>query len=223
VEVGFKIASRKKSNGILNRVNKGGKFEPCETPVFVAWDMVPLIDIKRGRCEIPYIDRFTALLETKPKSWRVIDTVIVNNYVEARAHFNSLVKQGKEGSVLKEAAAIWRDGKSNQIVKLKQEHECELRIVGFVPGTGANETTFGSLLCMTECEELAVSVGNLTDALTFEIAANREDWRYAIITVTYASLIQNKHGDYSLFEPKFVERRYDLNEANYLSELLQGN
>jgi DNA ligase-1 len=223
VEVGGKVVSRKISNGILNRVNKGGDFGPTEVPIFIAWDMVPVKDIKNGLCEIPYVERFLMLEETLPYDWQIIQTVVVYSYAEARIHFDALVKRGKEGSVLKDMQAIWKDGKSTQIVKLKQEHECELRIIDFVAGTGANEFTFGSLACTTECGELAVNVGNLTDALTFEINANKEDWRFAIIAVTYSTVIQDKKGRYSLFEPKFVERRYDLDEANYLSDLLTGD
>jgi DNA ligase-1 len=223
VQVEGKVVSRKISNGILNRVNKGGDFRPHELPIFIAWDMVPLRDIKQGLCEIPYSKRFEMLKETLPCDWQIIPTTVVYSYEEARIHFEGFALRGKEGSILKDMNAIWRDGTSTQIVKLKQEHECELRIIDFVAGTGANEFTFGSLACTTECGELAVNVGNLTDALTFEINANKEDWRFAVIAVTYSTVIQDKKGRYSLFEPKFVERRYDLDEANYLSDLLTGD
>jgi hypothetical protein len=42
---------------------------------------------------------------------------------------------------------------------------------------------------------------------------------YAIIEVTYSSVITNEKGEYSLFEPKFVERRYDKDTADTLETL----
>jgi DNA ligase-1 len=231
VEVNGEILERKTSNGIIRRVNLGGSFKPEEKPVFMVWDRVKLSGIANGADDEPYYSRLNNLhfdllhlsdvnLGIACKWTRLIDTRIVNNLQEAEAHFIELVKQGKEGSMLKKQDMLWRDGTTTSGVKFKKEFECELRVIDFIPGTGANKDTFGSLLCVTEDGDLSVGVGNLTDALTAEICKNSGDWLYAIIGVTYSEVICDEKGNYSLFEPKFIERRYDKDEADTLEHLL---
>jgi DNA ligase-1 len=231
VEVNGEILERKTSNGIIRRVNLGGSFKPEEKPVFMVWDRVKLSGIANGADDEPYYSRLNNLhfdllhlsdanLGIACKWTRIIDTRIVNNLQEAETHFIELVRQGKEGSMLKKKDMLWRDGTTTGGVKFKKEFECELRVIEFIPGTGANKETFGSLLCVTEDGDLSVGVGNLTDALTQEIWNNRGDWLYAIIGVTYSEVICDEKGNYSLFEPKFIERRYDKDEADTLEHLL---
>jgi ATP-dependent DNA ligase len=230
VEVNGEFLERKTSNGIIRRVNLGGSFKPEEHPVFVVWDRVSLPELCNGGT-IPYWERLSNLhhdmlnmddiqLGTNLKWTRIIDTRTVQNLEEAEEHFIELVKKGCEGTMLKAVNLIWKDGTTTSGVKFKKEFECELRVIEFLEGTGANKDTFGSLLCVTEDGELSVGVGNLTDALTQEIWNDRGDWLYAIIGVTYSEVICDEKGNYSLFEPKFIERRYDKDEADTLEHLL---
>ncbi len=219
VEVNGVPLERKTSNGVLRRVNLGGEFKNGEYPVFYYWDIVPITSIRKNIDHTLYIDRYQSINNYDRKYVKAIPSKLVTTLQEAEDHFVELAKQGKEGTVLKSYRAVWKNGVSKEIVKFKKELHCELRVIDFNPGTGENADTFGSLKCSTEDGQLIVNVGNLTNELTWEIHQNYDGWMYAIIEVTYSSVITNEKGEYSLFEPKFVERRYDKDTADTLETL----
>ncbi|MPS48574.1 hypothetical protein [Methylobacillus sp.] len=215
------IAPREIGNGIITSVVEGGEFEDDQVPIYVAWDQVPLELVGPGlKYKVEYSVRFERLssqIEAADDSRiLLVPTRIVHSYEEATAHFRELVLQRKEGTVMKEPNAPWVDSTSKFQVKRKITAECDLKIVGFEPGKGKNEATFGSLICETSDETLRVSVSGFKDALRADIHANRDAWLGSIITVKfntimYASEEGKKH---SLFLPRFAERRIDKTEAD---------
>ena len=55
-----------------------------------------------------------------------------------------MLSRGKEGVVLKNPTAIWRDGTSKEQVKLKLELDCDLKVIGFEEGEGKFAGTLSS-------------------------------------------------------------------------------
>jgi DNA ligase-1 len=212
---------RKTGNGILTKVLKGGNFEKFQSPVLLLWDMIPL-DCIRGKTPflVPYKIRFEklrALLQTKSDHVRLIPTEIVYSFEEAEQHFELMHSQGYEGTIFKDPRAIWKNGTSNQQVKMKEELECDLRVLWLTKGTGKNEDTFGALHCASEDHQVIVDVSGFSDEERLVIAKNPEDWIGSIISIKFNSLIQKKVGGvFSLFLPRFVEKREDKTVADTL-------
>lgn len=220
-----KVLAREVGNGILNSVLKGGSFDEGFYPIIKVWDQIALKHVQpKGKCDIPYDKRLAYLYQQVKGGSLVslIETRVVRSLKEAYAHYKEVLLQGKEGTIIKRREMIWKDtgssGNKDQI-KLKLEAECELEIVGFVPGdpTGKHAKTFGSLLCRSACGMLEVAVAGLKDALRLEIHKNREFWLGKIITVRsncimYSDDLAKKA--HSLFLPRYVDERPDKSVAD---------
>jgi DNA ligase 1 len=219
VAIGDKLLPRKEGNGILNSWLKLGVFPEGYRLHFIAWDLVPLPHLELGIFEVEYRHRFATLCDTT--NLDVVETRWVYSYEEALKHFHEVVARGGEGTIVKDRKAIWKNHVSPLQVKVKQERQCEVRIIDRNLGTGKNKDTFGSLLCVSEDGELSVNVGGFSDAERLEIHNNWDDWEMAIITVTFERTIKDKTGETSLAHPRYEERRLDKSEADTL-EIIEG-
>jgi DNA ligase-1 len=220
---GYDILPRKTGNGILNSILKGGMLGSEYTIKFICWDFVHDNEF-HGTADANsppsyYIGRWHALTENL-KLW-LPDTRVVYSKEEALQHFEDVIANGGEGTVLKLQDAIWENKTSKKQIKFKEVKDCELRVLGMNLGkaSGRNANTFGSLLCVSEDGELVVNVAGFTDAERLEVYNNWKDWDGAIITVEYTARIQDKNGGLSLQEPRFVEKRLDKDTANYEKEI----
>ena len=77
------------------------------------------------------------------------------------------------------------------------------------------------MICDSECGKLRVNVSGLDDALRNAISADREGWMGAIITVRSNTLLEPSKSNslFSLFLPRFVERRDDKTTADDLDRI----
>ncbi len=203
---------RQSGNGLLNSILKGGKLPEERKIDFVAWDSVPLKYIKeKGKYTVPYSRRLEFLKNmTKDSPIKIIPTRLVYSLDEAFEHFEEVISKGGEGTIIKDFNAIWQDGTSRAQIKLKKEKEMDLRVVDLIEGTGKNKDTFGSLLCVSDDGQIAVSVSGFTDEERKQIAENKDEWINSIVSIKYNELIKNKQSEgYSLYLPRFVEKRSD--------------
>lgn len=233
VKVDGVIAERAIGNGILNRVLDGGALEANERVIYKVWDQIPLSAVQtKGKHTVPYIERLTALVaglahatSARGKSDLVsmIDTRIVHSMKEAFAHYVELLKQGKEGTIVKKKSAIWKDGTSKEQVKLKLEAPCELEVIAIVPGRAGtkNEGRPGSYTCATACRQLQVDVTVKNEAQRDRIEADPESWIGTIITVISNSICEPSASNpiHSLFLPRFEEERKDKTTADTLDQV----
>jgi DNA ligase-1 len=225
----WKLMPREEGNGVLNSLMAGGQLEDGQRVQFMAWDQIPLSEVKpKGKYEVGYKKRLVSLLSqlkaANPAFLRVIPTRVVKSQAEAFAHYKELLALGKEGTVVKHYDAIWKDSTSKDQVKLKLEVDIELRITGFIPGTPGTKTeaTFGALQCGSECGELEVGVSGLTDALRSTIHNDRERFLQKVITVRANSVMVPKEGGsplHSLFLPRLIEVREDKSVADDLQRI----
>lgn len=216
-----KLLDRKTGNGILNSVLKDGVLEEGHEIIVIVWDMVPLSDVKpKGKCAIPYSERYTSLVEAL-KGYTVITiaaTKIVYSLEEALVHYQEQLELGEEGTVLKAPDMLWKDGTSKQQFKLKLAFDLDLLVVGFKAGKGKNAKTFGSIECKTSDGLLTVNVSGFKDAERVAIWKDYKSYIGTIMAVKSNALISNSKGEYSLFHPRFVEFRKDKTEADTLKQ-----
>jgi DNA ligase-1 len=224
-----KTLSRKEANGILNKCMKKTAFlQKNESIIFKIWDMVTLKEFYDGKSERHYRSRLYKCRKFaqdigEPSIISVIDTEEVKSINECQMFYDRMRKEHKEGCIIKNFEAKWKDGTSTEMCKMKNESEAELRIVGWKCGKKDSkyELCLGSLICETECGKLSVSVGS-----GFSDKEREHDWDLEIGKIgsfLYESVISNTTRgkiDYSLYLPRFVEVRNDRDTADTLEELL---
>lgn len=225
------ILKREVGNGMLNAVNKGSPFPFGCTPVPHLWDVITLDSLtRRGKCEIPYKDRFESLTNTVKEfggsAIKVIETFLVHSLTEAYQISARFIKAGQEGAIVKRLLGIWKDTGSSgspDCVKIKMEAPAELRITGYRPGKGKRAALIGSLVCQTECGQLEVAISGFDDDLLAQINADQDGWLGTIIMVTFNDVMapsaKKKTKLYSLYLARFSCLRPDKTVADTLERI----
>jgi DNA ligase-1 len=222
-----KLMPRQKGNGYLN----SSEVDP-ERLLHVLWDVVPYKDFKEGICNTPYVDRFERLkaivddLREYTDQVKPIDSRIVNSVDEVIEHFMENIKDGLEGTLVKNQSAKWKDGTSNDFVKIKTEFTCDLIITGFNQGKtlGEWDEVLGSLICESLDGKLVVNVGTgLTDELRKSIWENQELYLGKIGEIKSNDIIasETKPDTMSLFLPRLVKFRNDKTQADSYDRIVE--
>lgn len=207
---------RSKSNGILN----SGDIN-WDNVRFFAWDMIPKADFRYKKCSISYFNRFSLLrnsFDDNQDFFSIVETSIAYNESDIKTHFENVRFCGLEGTVIKNYCGKWKDGTSKDMVKVKVEAVCELKVVGINEGSGKYVGQIGSLICESKCGNLKVSVSGLKDS---ERKEDFEKYVDKIISVKYNDVISNQldENKKSLFLPRFLSIRTDKDEADDLEEI----
>jgi DNA ligase-1 len=205
VKLNGRVLDRKTGNGILNSLLQNGELLPIYKVEYRAWDEIPLeyFDIGKNFMKA-YNRRFASVLNIRGKYISPVESEICHSLEEAFKIYDKVISLGGEGIVLKNFDLNWKAGTSKGMIKLKEQKEIDLVVIGQTPGTGKNTGTFGSLVCSTSDGKLEVNVGGFSDI------ERTENWQGAIVTVRYNGVIWNKiNGKLTLFLPRFMERRLD--------------
>jgi DNA ligase 1 len=219
------ILQRKISNGIMNSVLHGDDFPKDHEPVFVAWDMIPLSEATaKNKYKNSYKKRFEELQKTiiQNDSVSIIPTKVVYSYEEAYAHFQEMRKQRKEGTIIKCPTAIWEDTTSKKQIKMKQECDIDLKIVGFKDAakTSKNSDLFGSILMESSDGKLEVSVTGFTDKLRKELFEMNPVGKIGTIRGNELMKPSKTNKKYSVFLPRWIELREDKTEADSIEQII---
>lgn len=206
------IMNRRDGNAIINKAQHSGlSQEEADRVRFQYWDM------DAGAAHImPYIGRFEGVEYLTGN--RVIESRVVNSIEEAWEHYDEVRSRGLEGTILKNFDGLWKDGTSMDQIKLKAVKECELEVIGIVPGKDKYEGMIGSLICKSSCGKLITDIGmGLKDHDRI-----REDWVGTHITVQFNEVSKSKTKDtYALSHGRLVEPREDKTEADDLKYILE--
>ena len=222
------LQPREIGNGIFNSLLKGGSLEANQKVVYDCWDQIPLSEaVPKGKYTVEYLARFGDLdvqIQNGYKtSIRLTETRIVYSMAEAVKHYKEHRARKLEGTILKTSKLIWKDGTSKDQVKMKEEIDVELKVIGFNPGKGKNVGTFGSIQCQSECGLLEANFSGFEDDMRKAIWADRLNWPGKIITGRSNSLLApskgKKNGLWSLFLPRFIEERMDKTVADTLEQI----
>lgn len=221
LKTGHVFLPREKGNGVFNSIT-----ELAEKPhliYFKHWDVVPYEDWLRRDCALPYSGRYAALTQAIEKlrvqsgnRIDVVDSRKINDLQEAVDYFLFMLRQGEEGAVLKDWNGIWKDGTSKQQIKLKVQCDVELEVYEVAEGDKGkqNEGKLGRLRCRSSDGVVDVSVGSgYKKKQREEIWEARKEWVGKVVTVRFNDLMKTDDG-YSLFLPRFIEERFDKDEAD---------
>ena len=207
---------RKTGNGLLTKFQKGtGTPELAKLVHAVVWDAIPLEDFRKGRCDLGYEDRLKLLGAKGTMHISVAHSHTVNSMAEAQELYRHKLDDGEEGLVLKDPKGPWEDKRVKHQVKMKAELEADLRVTGFLPGSGKFEGKIGSLLVESADGKVKTAVGTgLNDE---ERSYDPKEFLGKIVAVKYNALITDKKtGQKALFLPVFVEVRDDKTTADIL-------
>lgn len=220
------LLERQVGNGILNSLLQGGELPDDHEVRYVVWDVIPLnAAVPGGKCETGAATRRGILLDlvSNVPGISVIPYKVVHSREEALAHYFELLGQGKEGTIVKHPDGVWKDTTSKDCVKLKLEVCVELKLVGFVPGSGKNADTFGSARMQSACGLLQVDVPGFSDAQRKHMWERRHDLieKGQVYTVKANLLLKPGPNNllHSLFLPRIVEERLDKREADTLGQI----
>ena len=182
---------RKTGNGLLTKFQKGtGTADLAKQVRAVVWDIVPLGAFRKGRCSVGYRDRHIMLHPKQVGRIQVAPISIVNSMEEAQVIYQQKLAEGEEGLVLKDPKGPWEDKRVKHQVKMKAELEADLRITGFLPGSGKYEGKIGSLLVESADGQVKTAVGTgLSDEQRSLPFSEFED---KIVAVKYNALITYK-------------------------------
>lgn len=196
----------------------------------VIWDVVTMDEYVARKSKTAYTIRreeAEQLVASVDRGFhfRMVTGRKINSLKEAIDHFIEMRLQKKEGTVLKEANMLWGDNKTKKGIKLKNEFDVDLLVVGTTPHK-KDPALIGSLFCQTRDGLLEVGVGSgLTDALRKKPA---EYFIGQIITIKANDITKSETKELqSLFLPrlnyKFVEIRTDKTVANSLEEVIEAS
>lgn len=222
------------SNGVATKFVRGtASKEDHDNVNIVLWDFIHMDEFSIGSSKISCEDRYRSLsVKIAHKNKRcpygnsmitIAENKIVYSLEEALENNDVYIKNGEEGSIIKNMDGQWEAKRSNDTIKLKEVLESELRVVKSVYGINKYSNLCGALECESEDGLVKVSVGTgLSDELRREFAPEHafETIIGQIITVKHNGLITSKSNTHSsLYLPRFVEIRYDKDEADTITKI----
>jgi ATP-dependent DNA ligase len=210
---------RKTGNGVLNSVQKGN-MEEARRVNLVLWDTMNTDKFFSGLDSEAYKDRFARLesiINDLPGCHLQV-SYRVDTQEECEKIFQQMLSEGKEGIILKNPNGPYEVKRTPNQIKFKAENDCDLKIVGFVEGTGKYEGSLGAIQLESADGGLSVDVGTgFSDADRQSIWNNRESLVGKIVATQYNEVITSKgKKTKSLFLPVFLEIRDDKTEADIL-------
>lgn len=204
------ILSRKEGNGLLNSLMQGTPLDVDCSLHYVAWDIEDV--------NLPYCDRFIEVLATcDGEYFSPVEYKMVYSMEQAAQHFQEMLSQGQEGTVLKNPNGMWKDGTSKDCVKYKVEAELDMKVVGVLEGTGKYKGMLGALQLESSCGKVKTDCGTgFSDKQRKEIFENPPK----IVAIKANDLVDSKSKEgYSLFLPVFLEERVDKSVADNIDRI----
>jgi len=219
---------RKSVSGKLNRMLKGKvDGEISKEFMFNIFDFEEEKVLTAGKGKILYTDRRNVLdllwshLTENCKHICLSERWTFNSVNEMMDQYKEIVKNGGEGVICK-TDAVYECKRSRNWIKLKEVNDCDLIVTGWIPGEGRRTGYVGSLCVSDSTGKLRVDVGSgFTDAdlEMFNGLINKNELIGKIVAIQYNLSITDKHGNHSLFLPRFIEIRNDKSEADNINNV----
>jgi hypothetical protein len=218
------VMDRKTGNGIINKAVKGTQLlSEGQLVCAQLWDVIPFANFNEGKYNVGYDQRFADLTRrvtefTNDRRVEVVETKSVDNIDQVREIFEQYLAMGLEGIIMKTNDMIWENKRSKKQIKFKGELECDLKVVGWVEGTGKHTGRLGALALESSDGLVKVSVGTGFSDVERDTITQADIGR--IVAIKYNARINDKRSDVdSLFLPVFIEFRDDKLTADSSSDI----
>jgi DNA ligase-1 len=224
---GPKLLDRKTGNGLLNSVLKNGELEEEYNVEMQAWDMLTQEEFEAGSSDRPYRQRLEDFKISGYTSLAphvsIIPTWTVKTLKEADAIYREHLKRGLEGCIAKNPDALWKDGTSKDMVKMKLKFEVEMRCTDVYEGTGKAKGMLGGINMESEDGLLENDCGSgFSDDQRKHFWAHPEEIIGHVIATEANDITQDRdtRKKPSLSLPIFVEVRNDKTKADTYAEIV---
>jgi len=215
-------ANRSVGNGNINSDNPD--FENIH---FTVWDCLNDSEYN-GKVKSLYCDRFQNLVnifrDLNCDLVHVVPTYEVQNLDEALKITSDFMNKGLEGGILKDKNMIFKNGTSNQQLKIKLKVDADLRCVGFIKGTKGTkyENMNKVIVYKTDDGKIQGQCSGMTDAMCEEVTKNPDKYIGKIVAVQFNDLIKAEGHDYhALSHPRFQEFRDDKTDSDTFERIVQ--
>jgi len=193
--------------------------------VLYLFDMIPLVDFQRGKCEIPQYERLEKLHNWYGRNIflalanyiQVVNQELVDlDTAEGNIRFKQLnetaIAGGFEGIMLKDPDAPYELKRSVAWLKKKPVISVDLVVFDVVEGTGKYEGMMGAFSCngIDDGRLIDVSCGSgFSDEQRGEYWINKRDIIGKTVEIMADAITQNQDLTYSLRFPRFAGFRHD--------------
>jgi DNA ligase-1 len=215
--------NRKSVSGKVNQILRGTASKNIDDDMlFNVFDFEEVMTLNHGSGVLDYLTRRATLEKVTsflPDSSPVVLGRMweVDNSAEVAEIYKQIVADGGEGVICK-SNSIYECKRSKTWIKLKEVNDCDLLVTGWYPGEGKREGYIGGFICTDVSGTLNVKVGSgFTDNDLKSLSETPDQHIGKIIAVQYNVTIEDKHGNRSLFLPRFIEVRNDKDTADDLS------
>lgn len=178
----------------------------------MVFDAVPFADWKAGKCDKPYIGRYTALkdawLRTPTASLIVAPALDLG---APQGFANAMVRHGGyDGAIIRRKDAPWTTGasKNGEAIKVKPVQSLDLEVHGWYRGEGKHAGRAGGITVLYKGVQTDVGTG-FSDRERQEIA-DAGQAPCGVAEVEFMELT----ADGKLREPRFKGWRYDKDRAD---------
>jgi DNA ligase-1 len=219
---------RKSVSGKLNRMLKGKvDGEISHDFIFNVFDIEMQDVLVSGKGKTKYTDRryiLQRMFNDAPKTMKnvqISELWLFNSVTEMTERYKEIVKFGGEGVICKNDS-VYECKRSKNWIKLKEVNDSDLVVTGWIAGEGRRTGYVGGLICEDSTGTLKVGVGSgFTDAdlEMFNELINNNQLIGKVVAVQYNLRIQDKHGNESMFLPRFIEIRSDKTEADNIKNI----
>jgi DNA ligase-1 len=215
--------NRKSVSGKVTQILRGKVDSSIESGLlFNVFDFEEASSLEKGSGVIDYKTR----RDTLEKIMRYIgsDSPVklaqmweLNDPGEVTAIYKKIVDLGGEGVICKDNG-VYECKRSKSWVKFKEVSDCDLEITGWYPGEGKREGFIGGFILTDSSRTLNVKVGaGFTDNDLKTLSQDPDSHIGKIAAIQYNVTITDKHGNRSLFLPRFIEVRSDKNSPDDFS------
>lgn len=193
---------------------------PKKDIMFYIYDMLPLDEFKKGKSKLGYEDRqkeidklFTEynldnnpLIERVPRLYEGEDKGVIFPLLK------EVLAKRHEGLMLNTANGKYETKRSDQLLKIKEFHTVDLRIIDYKEHKHGNK--LGAFI--VDYKGTPVSVGfGYTDEERIEFWKKRDEMIGKIIEVKYFQESKNEQGRPSIRHGGFERVRWDKTEVSY--------
>ena len=230
ISIGNKILAGKDTAKEIKKFESENKMtyqQALDSIQYTVWDTITIDEYFDAASSTPYYERLTNVtsLIKKAGSTKVvlIESRKVESYDEAMVHFQEMLKDGQEGTILKSAYGKWKDGKPNWQVKMKLEMDVDLVITGFNYGTKGtkNEHLISSFTCTSSDGKVVTRPQGLKEDMMDYVTKNQKSLMGTILECKSCGLSKDADGNYSLLHPAFIRLRDDKHTADSLESIMQ--
>lgn len=222
-------ASRQEGNGSLNRDNVD-----VESLRYVVWNVVKLDDFLKRKSDEVYSTSFQRLVDIlndisiETDIFSKVNTEICETKEDIIAFFKQQVEDGHEGAVIKNLSYKWKNGISNDQVKMKIIIDCDFKVTGWEYGDKGTkfEHMLGKLQVESSDGLIKFNVGTgFKEKEREDFLKMVDDWVSSgkIVKLKGNGLTTNKLNPdfYALYLGRFIEVRDDKTEADSYDRVVE--